>query len=303
MDVVLPLASVAGTRLRVLCAEHGWLFDDRIKSIESCLSKLEAGSAELASLHDLYGAMVIVPTQNELDPACEAILQSFSGELKTRSIPADTFVYDDIHVLAKLEGKVSPRSVPFAQVLEREFEIQVRTGMQYAWWRATHEAMYKSSDESSHTWEMKRAAGQARASLELLDGLLSDLPAAATLQRPRASDTDEMKPKRLLQSWSPAARPEDVFRFCLSVNRLLRATSFDLDKLEQILSEAGFAEVIRSRDVTPFQAVTIALERALGSADLSSSLITAGFSVLVTPEMIAVEPDLERLDPMAVARA
>lgn len=127
--VVEPLAAVAGTRLRVMCAQNGWLFDDRIKSAESCLSKLESGGSPLSELHDLYATMVVVPTQVEIELAIDKILGLFDGTLKVRAFSGpENFAYDDVHVIARLCGKVSPRSVPNDAVLKRYFEIQVRTG-------------------------------------------------------------------------------------------------------------------------------------------------------------------------------
>jgi ppGpp synthetase/RelA/SpoT-type nucleotidyltranferase len=293
LSTINPLAEVAGKRLRVICKQNNWLFDDRIKSLESCLSKLENGSAPLVELHDLYATTVVVPTQNEVGPACSLLLEEFNGAVKERrEISAESFVYDDVHVIAKLGNKISPRAVSSPAILERPFEIQVRTGVQFAWWRATHEAMYKSGELESHTWKMRRAAGQARAALELLDGLLSDLPKAASLQRDLGIlEQEEMRAKDWLRLWPVAGRPSDIYRYCQTVNNLLKTCGLSHENVENTISDPSFSEVIALGTITPVQAILVAMHRLLGT-EFPTSLRKAGVKVLITEEFVVSFPEI-----------
>ncbi|WP_427173791.1 hypothetical protein [Arthrobacter sp. 92] len=303
LDTINSLAEVAGTRLQIICKEKNWLFDQRIKSIESCLSKLETGSAPLDQLHDFYATTVVVPTQNEIEPACQVLLSEFEASIKEKPMAAaESFVYDDVHIIARLEGKVSPRAVPSTAVLRREFEIQVRTGVQFAWWRATHDAMYKSSDSASHGWQMRRTAGQARAALELLDGLLSDLPRAALLQRaPQHPDVDDMLAQKWLSLWPITSRPRDAYRYCRTVDRLLKTCDLTFDQVDSVIMASSFSPIVNEREITPTQAVLVAIERIIG-ASLGSLLLSANGKVLVTDELIQVAPTLAGLPNEVVAK-
>ena len=295
-EVAEELQATAGTRLRILCDQRSWLFDDRIKSLESCLSKLDAGSGPLGEVVDLYAATVVVPTQDELDIATTAVLSRLTGYLKpTRILAAETFAYDDIHVIARLDGVVSPRSVSGA-ALKKEFEVQVRTGLQYAWWRATHDQIYKSPDPRAHGWEMQRSSGQAKASLELLDGVISDLAGASDLQRPAPTPmTYREEPRKWLDLWPKQEWPTDLHRYTMTVNSLLAAVNARHEDVEGEMRAAAFADVISSPFISPVQAVVLALWEMVEEG-LSGGLLAHKMRVLVTPEMESLRPALT-LDP------
>src|SRR5262249_3487610 len=149
-----------------------------------------------------------------------------------RTSDAERFFYDDVHVIASLGeiGPVRPR-----EVLEREFEIQIRTGVQYAWWRATHDVLYKGLDEPS--WRLRRVASQLKANLELVDGALADLPAAATLLEAREddrADPDFETARSWLDRWPQRRRPTDVHKFADAVGTFATAAHLDLDEVFEL---------------------------------------------------------------------
>lgn len=293
--VAETLQRTVSPRMSRLCREEHWLFDERIKSLESCLSKLEAGSPPLNSLHDLYATTVVVPTQGEIDAALVLLREAFETETKpARTTSADSFLYDDVHLVAWLGDRVSPRGV-HPSVLNMKFEIQVKTGLQFAWWRATHDQIYKSPNSASHQWAVQRASGQAKAALELLDAVLSDLPRAGALQRP-APFPDEYRndPEQWLALWRPADRPIDVHRFCMTTMKWVDACALiPTDVLEELEKDA-YRELISDRSVTPSQVILVCLHSLLGNA-LADRLQSAGIKVLVTPELLRRFPDLEML--------
>ena len=142
--ILEDVSKFAGGWLRELCQSSKWLYDERLKEPESAVAKLEAGgSSSLAEMDDLWAATVIVPTLAEVPAATAGILALFTGQQKPRrSWDARSFPYDDVHVIATLGSKVAP-SVAGPEVRGRRFEVQVHTGLQYAWWRATHATLYK----------------------------------------------------------------------------------------------------------------------------------------------------------------
>jgi len=291
MATVEALQRIAETRLRVMCARNHWLFDNRVKNVESTLLKLELGrTSALNEMIDLYATMVVVQTARELDVAVDAVLELFDGEVKQRPAkPPDTFPYDDVHIHARLGSKVSPPAMSDA-VRQRGFEIQVRTGLQYAWWRATHDVTYKGAVKQ---WASQRVAGQTRAALELLDGLLADIPKSAELQL--AVDKDDRPSVPLsaswLDLWEEPQRPEDISRFCESVDSVVGAAAVEAGSVGSALSDGSHAHLVNSEQLTPAQAVFVVVDE-LAATGWTGALVERGRRLLVTREMISVRAEL-----------
>ncbi len=218
------LKELCGGRLwNNVCKPNQWLFADRVKGLESATAKLQlSGVRQLSEMHDLYAATVVVPTPTELKDAVDAIKDAFDRDLVTRTTSdPETFAYDNIHLHVTL-GNKAPGLPPLLR--DRVFEVQVRTGLQYAWWRATHDTVYKGGDQ---TWRLARVASQARASLELTDALLADLRKAAKMLADTKTEEDRAfraTLKWLNATWPEARRPNDVLRFFRAVRELAKAT-------------------------------------------------------------------------------
>lgn len=292
-SIVEPLREYASTRLRIIAADNSWLFDDRIKSAESVLSKLETGRTSLRDMHDLYAAMLVVPTQTHIKDASDAVLSSFNGSMRpVRTIEASSFVYDDLHIIATLRGKISPRAVPHPAVLDRPFEIQVHTGVQYAWWRATHDHIYKGSSPSGRSWGARRASGQARASLELIDGVLANFEGAARLQKAtRQEEEPGDHAQGWLALWPRARRPADEVRFASISAAIIRASEVDLDAISERFSQGDLEQFISIPDVTPIQVVLIACHLVGGDAIFSP--LVSKQRLLITDELVGAYPAFE----------
>lgn len=294
--LVEELRTIASNRLRIVAANNGWLFDDRIKSAESALSKLETGRTSLREMHDLYAAMLVVPTQKHVKAAIDAVLSSFNGKRRlAAALDASSFVYDDVHILASLRGKISPRAVSHPVILDRMFEIQIHTGVQYAWWRATHDELYKGSGPASRSWGAKRASGQARASLELLDGVLADFEAAARLQMDGAQQDDPGDELRSwLHHWPRSRRPEDEVRFVSTASTFVRLAAVQTSEITVLLESGDLAAYVRAPEITPIQVVLIACHR-LGGDSIFTAFAQAGQRLLLTSEVLAVYPGFDQV--------
>lgn len=291
LAVVAALRVHASSRLRIIAANNSWLFDDRVKAPESALSKLEMGRVSLREMNDLYAAMLVVPTQKHVAAATDAVLTSFSGEVRpARLTDASSFVYDDIHVIAKLRGRISPLAVPHVSVLDRQFEIQIHTGVQYAWWRATHDDIYKGSSSAGRSWAAKRASGQARASLELIDGVLADFEGAAHLQKAPLSEVDPAEVAReWLRYWSASRRPTDEVRFASTSWAIATAAEIHPDQITQQFVSGALDAYVGRADITPIQVVTIACHLIDGD-EIYPRLLAAERRVLVTSELVTAYP-------------
>jgi ppGpp synthetase/RelA/SpoT-type nucleotidyltranferase len=276
------LQQLAGRRLyQEICRPKKWLFDDRVKEEESALAKLQLGPVRsLGEMQDMYAATVVVPTKAEVDDAIAAIESDMPGaEVVERRRPRpETFLYDDVHMVAQL----GDRAAGLARGVQvRRFEIQIRTGLQYAWWRATHDVLYKGN---APNWQLQRVAGQVRAALELLDAHLADLRGAARLQgEPDPEDPEFAVVAGWLDRWPEARRPDDVRRFYLAVRDLSKAADVSVTDVGGLLESDMARSLVATEDVTPFQAVLGTVVDGYG-ANIVDRLRSNRY-VLVTPEL------------------
>jgi ppGpp synthetase/RelA/SpoT-type nucleotidyltranferase len=252
------LQRIAGKRLRLMCNSNQWLFDDRVKGEESAFAKLQLGGFKrISDVHDFYAATVVIPTPAELSKAVSAMKASFGTTKVVKRTVGDprTFSYDDLHILVTL-GKNAPGE-PTA-VKDRVFEVQVRTGLQYAWWRATHDTVYKGGEKS---WRLGRVASQVRASLELLDIVLADLRKAARLLTEKKTSEDKAFAAvvQSLNRWPEERRPTDVLGFFNAIGEIARATDTTEQTVVAVLNAAEGKRLTGETEVTPLQAVLGAL--------------------------------------------
>jgi ppGpp synthetase/RelA/SpoT-type nucleotidyltranferase len=291
-EIGAEVERLAGARLQgVVCKPNKWLFTDRLKSEESALAKLQMSPVRsLSEMRDLYATTIVVPTRAEIGTAVESVKAAFpdSSVVERRKLRAETFLYDDTHMTARLGDLAA--GLP-SVVSCREFEIQIKTGLQFAWWRATHEVLYKGAEKS---WQLARVAGQTRAALELLDAQLADLRGAAKLQLTQADDEvdeDYARIASLLELWSPEQRPEDVTRFVRAVTDLSRVARVPSNELEAAVDSC--AELRRNPEITPLQAVLAGLVTTKGAGfldRLKGDGNRPAIYVLVTDELVSAVP-------------
>jgi ppGpp synthetase/RelA/SpoT-type nucleotidyltranferase len=281
---------LAGERLRnKICKPAGWLFTDRVKTQESALAKLQLSPVPaLSAMHDLYAATVVVPTKAEVQQAIDAIEADMPGvEPVPRKRPkASEFLYDDKHILVRM-GEHAAGLAP--ALATRPFEVQVKTGLQFAWWRATHDVLYKGAGSN---YQLDRVGGQIRAALELIDAQLANLRGAAQLQ---VEGDDEVDPRYAqvtgwLERWPEPLRPEDRKTFVSSVERLVSAARVDLDGIEEILGTDAGKLLTSATEVTPFQAVLGATVASQGPEVVDR--ISGTRYVLITSELEAACPQV-----------
>lgn len=290
------IEKLADPALRIeVCKPRGWLFDARLKDAESALARLEVGPVKrLSGMRDLYAATVVVPTRRDLAEAVKAIIEAFpeSRVQRRRLGSADTFSYDDVHVFAKLGDRIRATNAGLA---DREFEVQVRTGLQFAWWRATHDILYKGQPG---TWRLRRVAAQARASLELLDTTLADLAATANLldEQEDVADAEATRRAGWIDAWSEPQRPKNLVRFADSAATLLNAAGVTLDDAEALLASDRAGELRMDITITPVQVVVALLVEAHGVA-WAEALDPPWTRVLVTEELARLVPDAADIHP------
>ena len=286
------LQRLAGPRILNVCqaSDRAWLFDHRVKGEESALAKLQLGPvSSLTEMNDIYAATIVVPTSGEVPTAVKALQEQFpkSDVVKRKRPRAETFIYDDTHVLARLADHASGLD---DALKERVFEVQIKSGLQFAWWRATHDVLYKGAERS---WRLSRVAGQIRAALELLDNQLSDLRRSADAAGPpEADDLDQgfSEIAGLLDSWDRSQRPEDISRFVQSVHRVLKAARLEAAGMPALLETELGRKLVENPEVTPLQAILAVAVNAKGPEMVDRFPTNPYVSVLVTAELIDAAP-------------
>lgn len=207
-------------------------------------------------------------------------------DVRRRQGAPDRFVYDDLHILVSL-GTSAPGLAEGLRA--RVFEVQIRTGLQYAWWRATHDEIYKGGER---TWRLQRVASQVHASLEMLDGVLAHLRTAATLLDESTTDEDTLfaDVAGWLDRWPDRRRPVDVSRFVSGASALAKAAGKAPAQLGLVLDGDTGKALLAETDITPFQALLGAAVTEYGAAMVNGH-----------HQYVLVTEELRRLCPATTA--
>lgn len=157
------------------CEENGFLFEGRIKSVESISEKIETGRfPQWAFLDDLYACTIIIPLNSDEPKVLEFLQRTFTQKKLIKrgnvSKSPDSFRFD----ATRFVGQLRPTNLGINQGQEQLFnylfEVQVKSILEYAWSKTTHALTYKSKTIS---WKRLRLASQLKASVEQLDMLIS----------------------------------------------------------------------------------------------------------------------------------
>lgn len=173
------VAKQVGDTLRRYCAEKSFIFDERIKTLESLAEKIETGRFQSwEKLDDLYACTVAVPLPGDEEAVLNFVDRTFvRSDLKKRlsaNKAPDVFRFDSTRFVGTL--KLPPDQDGDTIVSTIRFEIQVKTLFEMAWSRTTHALAYKSSTVD---WKTLRLAASLKASVEQMDLLLTGFESMA----------------------------------------------------------------------------------------------------------------------------
>lgn len=172
----LPLVKATSERVRDIvhsyCEKNAFLFDDRLKSIESLGEKIESGRySSWAQIDDLYACTIIVPLLSD-EPKVISFLKSEFREKtirsrKTANKAPDAFRFDSARFYGYLrqpEGMADQTGT----IYNIPFECQIKTVFDFAWGKVSHALAYKSAQIG---WGRQRLVAQMKATVEQLDML------------------------------------------------------------------------------------------------------------------------------------
>jgi len=162
-----------GDSLRRFCSKNSFIFDERIKTLESLAEKIETGRFQSwDQLDDLYACTIAVPLPSDEDGVLKFLNDTFiQCDLKKRlgaKKAPDVFRFDSTRFVGSLKAPPDSGGPTIASTIR--FEIQVKTLFEMAWSRTTHALAYKSS---SVDWKTLRLTASLKASVEQMDLLLT----------------------------------------------------------------------------------------------------------------------------------
>jgi len=287
--------------LKDACEGQGWVYTKRIKDLQSFALKLATGR----EIDDFFGCSIVVPTLGSVPDAvslvegCLSIVERRPKDIIT-SRPTE-FQFDSLRLYCTLKESVNPTAKH-----GHKFEIQVKTLLEQAWSRATHDFSYKGGDIS---WAKERIAAQLKAMLDNVELSISEIAALSSSPTLNRTHQDyEIRSKLLaylrddLGSKAGVIMPADLRRLTDIVHGLLRFMNSNLADLQRWIDAE--TSVGRGTKVTDFSAYSLILQSALNQnpAGFTAGLASSSkHKVFVTNEVI-VPPSVDLEDNAKVVR-
>ena len=232
--------SEAQELLKETCEERGWIFLDRLKELPSFALKVLDGRFSDYIIDDFYACMIVVPNLVAIEPACSLIrsilrVQTEKPGVETKSRPTE-FNFDSIRFYCQLPESVKPKSHG-----DLSFEIQVKTLLEHAWSKATHDFSYKGTDVS---WAKERLSAQIKAILDNADLSILEMERLSASGFLAKQNPEYVKLKRIVEYLKGEfeADPEtpiqeDYKRIATHVDKLLTRFRLSVDDLEKCMSD------------------------------------------------------------------
>ena len=225
---------VEGTLVRY-ARNAGYIFEGRVKTLESLAEKLESGRySQWEQIEDLYACTIAVPLPDEESTVFEYLERVFElVESRDRSGSAkdpERFRFDSTRLILRLRPPPGAVEESDATVFAVKFEVQVKTLYDFAWTKTTHALTYKSD---TIDWKRYRLAAHLKAASEQIEFLLRGFDDAAQhlVESPWASIEDKARIMAFFQSEVERGTipievsPKDWSRFSDNFYRALQALS------------------------------------------------------------------------------
>lgn len=252
---------------REACEIRGWSFEDRLKSADSYAMKLMTGRYDDYQIDDFYACTIVVPNLKAVLEAIEFVKGSVvvideKPGAETNAWPTN-FGFDSVRIYCRLPTSVSPK--PYHR---HSFEIQVKTLLEHAWSKATHDFSYKGDDVS---WARERLAAQIKAVLDNVDLSINELERTASSEFLDKKNPAYAKLRRVItvlkNEFGADDSPHtitDYKRLAEQVARLIDRLELEADDLITILSAE--AKVSRGRftvNLSPYSIILVSIAMQL----------------------------------------
>lgn len=235
-----------------------WFYFSRLKEELSFAQKLETGRVvDPANVDDFFACTIVVDGLSDIAAALNFVESKFS--IVSRRPRSDeftdkddsSFVFDDLRLYVRYQDDPDLPPTGFTDVT---FEVQIKTFLQHAWGRATHDLIYKADEVN---WAKRRIAFQVRALLEHAEISIQEAEALCqnTFIAKDNYSTASLKAiiSFLKDSWPAEALPRDLVRLAESVERLLFVTRIDFGRLKAIIeTDTAAGAGINVKDLSPY---------------------------------------------------
>lgn len=253
--------------LRKACELRKWTFEDRLKSVDSYAMKLMTGRYDGYEIDDFYACTIVVPNLKAVLEAIKFVKSSVrvideKPGAETNSWPTN-FGFDSVRMYCKLPTSVNPK--PY---LKHSFEIQVKTLLEHAWSKATHEFSYKGDDAS---WAKERLAAQIKAVLDNVDLSINEMEKTATSDFLDKKNPAYENLRKIIEVLKAEFGKDDSPHTIADYKRLAEQVARILERLElkpEELGEVLEAEALASRgritvNLSPYSIILVSLSMQL----------------------------------------
>lgn len=245
--------------LEPICRSNDWLYNSRIKSIESFVLKYESDRKFGPDIfEDFFGCEIVTnnrsevkTVQNILEEKGFKVIDQRPKEFGVTNIKPENFQFNELRLYVKYIQ--SPQLKP-KEFLDNLFEIQVKTLLSYAWDRATHDLVYKTENVS---WGKERVSFQIKALLEQAEYSINEIEKASENYFP-IHNFYETKKKivNILNDYWKGLLPKDLNRLSNNIINFLDLIKSNVGELEQvIINENREGRGSRTLNISPYQII------------------------------------------------
>ena len=260
--------------LKDACELRQWIFEDRIKSDESYALKLLTGRFNGYEIDDFYACTIVAPNLKAVVEAIDFVKSSIrvveekpGDEIK--SWPT-SFGFDSVRLYCKLPDSVTPQ--PYHRL---SFEVQVKTLLEHAWAKATHDFSYKGNEIS---WARERLAAQIKAVLDNVDLSINEMESTASSdflnkKNPSYEKLREITAKLKIEFDAPDSphTVKDYKRLAEQVAKILERVGVNTDELSKILAKESKEDRGRfTVNLSPYSIILVSLANQMPDKFLSA---------------------------------
>lgn len=231
-----------------------YLYESRVKSIESFALKLETGRN---AIEDFFACRFIVikkddikKIKNELQNNNIKIINSRPADINETTKNPDNFAFDELRLYVQY---MQPISMPEKEFLNNVFEIQIMTLYSFVWAQTTHDLIYKGSEIS---WGKARVAYQIKALLEQAQYAIDTIDKTEDEYFPKNTlyETQKEMIQYIKSVWDIALLPSDLNRLSNNILNLIKILNSNFEEMQDVLNKQkqednGFIPI----NITPYQ--------------------------------------------------
>jgi len=267
----VALQRVLKERISSWCQEHGWFYTDRIKKDESYAQKIEQSRS--LSIDDVYAGTIILKNRAEVEECCQLLEQNHihgmlfhfkrPDDINRATSSAETFRFDSV----RMYFKASKPDIGSPNYINEVFEIQIKTLLDEAWGKVSHNFFYKTDENIS--WAKSRLMFQIKALLENAEMALSEAEHLSKSKLLQKSDDQSDKLNNIMEfyrnSWDKELLPKDLKRLAENTQDLLSYLSKDLYWLKNIIeSETEKGRGSKIMNLSPYWIVVQSIIENMG---------------------------------------